>query len=167
MDPIQREKSRIQKREQRARAAFSLLLLTAFLVPTILLFFLARSPVLFIQTIFSTCSLPLFFGLLLFLIVGLGLSQLGPYMQKTRQQKQRWLNEYGQHIHAVISKHPAENALLIGGRGPFKRRFLHPLSALAGPTNSATLRILCAHPLFFCSSQSLRRNLVSGSVRSC
>ncbi len=116
MDTVKREKNRIQKREQTAQVALSLLLVTAFLVPALLLVFLARSPGAFIHAIFSTGWLPLSFGLLFFLIVGLGISQLGPSMRETQRQKQHWLNEYGRHILAPATKHPGENALVIGGR---------------------------------------------------
>lgn len=126
MDPIQREKIRIQKREQRAITAFSLFALGAFLVPSILLISLARSPVVLMD---FPCLPPLFFLLFFFLIFGLGISQLGPYLQKIQRQKKRWLNEYGQHVHAVMSQHPAENALIIGerlrGRNASHARYLH------------------------------------------
>jgi hypothetical protein len=115
MDMSRHEKSCIQKREQTAQVVFFLLLLAAFLVPAILLVSLARSPGAFIQVIFSTCLLPLSFGFLFFFILGLGISQLGPYMQNTQRQKQYWLNTYGLHILALVTKHPGENALVIGG----------------------------------------------------
>src|SRR6266487_2375546 len=83
MDTVKREKNRIQKREQTAQVALSLLLVTAFLVPALLLVFLARSPGAFIHAIFSTGWLPLSFGLLFFLIVGLGISPLAPSIRKT------------------------------------------------------------------------------------
>ena len=116
MDTIQSEKKRIQKREQTAQAAFFLLGLTAFLIPAILLVFLARSPVALIQVLFNTCWLPLACFFLFFLIFLLGISRLGPYMQETQRQKRHWLNEYGLHIQAQLTKRPGENALVIGGR---------------------------------------------------
>jgi hypothetical protein len=116
MDTIWREKNRIQKREQTAQVALSLLLMVAFGVSAILPVSLARSPVVFIHTIFSTWWLPLSFGFLFFFIVGLGISQLGPFMQETQRQKQHWLNEYGRHILASVTRHLRENALVIGGQ---------------------------------------------------
>lgn len=47
---------------------------------------------------------------------------MNPYMQKTQRQKQTWLNAYGLPILALVSKHPGENALIIGGRGSRSRR---------------------------------------------
>lgn len=116
MDMIRREKSRIQKREQTAQVAFSLLLLTTFLVSITLGVSLARSPVARIAAIFYTCWLPLLLCFPCFLIVVLGISRLGPYMQETQRKKQDWVNEYGRHILAQLTRHPGENALVIGGR---------------------------------------------------
>jgi uncharacterized integral membrane protein len=115
MDMIQCEKVRIQKREETARGVLFFLLLAAFLLPASLLIFLAHSPNTFIQALFATCLLPLSFGFLFFFIFGLGMSQVGPYMQKTQQQKQRWLDEHGMYVLATVSRQPGENALLIGG----------------------------------------------------
>jgi hypothetical protein len=129
MDTIQREKSCIQKREHTARAAFSLLLLLAFVIPASLFGLLRTTRV--AQTIAPLGGgwLVLSFGLLFFLLCGLGTSQLGPYLQRTQRRKQLWLIEYGQQIHAVVSKHPVENALIIGGsvrgRGASFTRYLH------------------------------------------
>lgn len=126
MDPTQREKIRLQKGEHRAIAALSLLVFVAFLVPSILQIFLARSPVVLID---FPCFSFLFFLLLFFLIFGLGISQVGPYAQKIQRQKERWLNEHGQHVHAVMRQHPAENALIIGerlrGRNASYARYMH------------------------------------------
>ncbi|HEU5229038.1 MAG TPA: hypothetical protein VFU49_14565 [Ktedonobacteraceae bacterium] len=54
--------------------------------------------------------------LLSFPILGiLALVTLGPFMRRTEQRKQNWLNEYGWHVLAPISRYPEENAFIIGG----------------------------------------------------
>ncbi len=122
MDTIRREKNSIRKREQTAQIAFSLLLLTAFLAPAILVVSLTTAQVSRTIAALNSCCLgPLFF-FLFFLIVVLGISVLGPYMQETQRQKQNWLNAYGLHILALVTKHPGENTLVIGGRGSGSRR---------------------------------------------
>src|SRR5260221_2537436 len=115
MDTIQSEKKCIQKREQTAQAAFSLLGLTAFLIPAILLVFLARSPVALILELFNTCWLLLACFFLFFLIFLLGMRRLGPYMHQTKRQKQLWLNDYGLHIQALLTMRPDSNALVMCG----------------------------------------------------
>jgi hypothetical protein len=129
MDTIQRKKNRIQKREQAAHSAFSLLLLTVFALEVSLFAFLRTTPVAQTITTLNGWWLPLSFSLLFFFIVGLGISQLGPFMQETQRQKQHWLNAYGQQIQAVVNKYPEENALVVGGsirgRGTSSRRYLH------------------------------------------
>lgn len=112
MNTIQQEKKRIQKREQTAQIAFSLLILSAFLTVVSL----ATSRAVRDLAIFNSCWFALFMSALFFFLVVLAISLLGPYMQKTQQQKQNWLNEYGQHILATLTKHPTENALVVGGR---------------------------------------------------
>jgi hypothetical protein len=112
MDTIQQEKNRIRKREQMAQVAFSLLILSAFLAVVSL----ATSRVARTLAILNSYWFALFVCALFFFLVVLGSSLLGPYMQKTQRQKQNWLNEYGQHILAAVTKHPVENALIIGGR---------------------------------------------------
>lgn len=64
---------------------------------------LARSPVARIAAIFYTCWFPLLLCFPCFLIVVLGISRLGPYMQETQRKKQDWLNEYGRHILAQLT----------------------------------------------------------------
>jgi hypothetical protein len=122
MDTIGREKNRIKKREQTAQVAFSLLLLTAFLAPAILVVSLTTAHVSRTLAAFNSCCLAPLFFFLFFLIVVLGISILGPYMQKTQRQKQNWLNAYGLYILALVTRHPGENALVIGGRGSESRR---------------------------------------------
>ena len=125
MDPIQHEKSCIEKREQTGRAGCSLLLLSVFGVCV----FLSTNRVAHTMASLNGCWLVLSFGLLYLLILGRGISRFGPYLQRTQQRKQQWLNEYGQHIHAVVSKHPEKNVLIIGGsrrsRNTSDTRYLH------------------------------------------
>lgn len=129
MDPIRREKRSIQRREQWAHTAFSLLLLIGFLAFASLMTFLTRSGVFFSSALLSTCGFPLFSIVLFFIIIGLCIRLLGPYMQETRRRKQHWLNEYGRHIDATLSLQMEENTVFINesvsGRHASYRRYLY------------------------------------------
>jgi hypothetical protein len=172
MDTIRREKKRIQKRMQIIQVAGSLLLLVAFLVPATLTFSMARSSVAFIHEIFSTDWFFLFPIVLFLFIFGLGISQLGPSMQKTQRQKEHWLNEYGRHILAQAAKYPEENALVIGSYIPWHRSsyqlylnwqdpqteqlYAFPVSTRFSPLRKLQEGALCpvqfdpSDPTFFC-----------------
>jgi hypothetical protein len=115
MDTIRGEKASIQRREHAAHIALSLLMLTAFLVSTSLVVALATSQVVRTIATLNGCLLVFFWCLLFFLIVVPGISLLGPYMQKTQRLKQNWLNEYGLHILAPITRHPGKNVLIVNG----------------------------------------------------
>ena len=164
MNDIQREneKRSIQKREQIAKTVFPLLFFVAFVIPASLFMILPKMTRL-AQTIASlnSCWLMLSFWLLFFLIVGLGITQIGPYAQRTQRQKERWLNEYGQQVHAVFSKHPQENALIID-----KRKRIHDRDAsfrrylnLQDP-QTAQLYAFCVNIRF----SSALRNLSEGTL---
>lgn len=108
MDAPQREKRLIQRREQIGPAGCSLLALAAFLVPAI---------------IASSVRNAFWLFFLSFPILGiLGLVTLGPFMQRTQQQKQNWLNEYGRRILAPIARYPKENAFIIREQVRISRR---------------------------------------------
>lgn len=116
MDTRQREKHSIQKREQTPHFAFSVLVLIAWLVPaTIISQAVPRAA--WPQAAFTSGWTALFFWLLFLLLFIPGISILGPFMQKTQRQKQNWLNEYGLHILAPVTRHAGKNALVIGGGG--------------------------------------------------
>ena len=116
IDTRQREKHSIQKREQTAHFAFSVLLLIAWLVPaTIISQAVPRAA--WPLAVFTSGRTVLFFWLLFLLIFIPGISILGPFMQKTQRQKQNWLNEYGLHILARVTKRAGKNAFVIDGGG--------------------------------------------------
>lgn len=114
MDTRQREKHSIQKREQTAHFAFSVLPLIAVLVPAIIISQAVPHVPLPLAVLTSSWA-ALFFWLLFLLIFILVISIVGPFMQKTQRLKQNWLNEYGLHILALVTGQPGKNALVIGG----------------------------------------------------
>lgn len=152
MDIIQLEKISIQKREKTAITAFSLLGVIAFIIAASLFLRMTRVT----QTIvpLNGSWLVLSSIVLFLLIFGLGTSQLGPYMQRTQRRKQHWLNKYGRQVHAVVSKFPKENALIIGesihGRGTSYMRYLHWQDA-----QTAQLYSVCVNARFSSALRSL------------
>lgn len=60
----------------------------------------------------------------------LGLIIFIPFMRRTQQRKQNWLNEYGWLVLAPIANYPEENAFIVcelsrGGRHPPRYRYLN------------------------------------------
>lgn len=78
---------------------------------------------------YRTYGIWLFF--FFFPILGiLGIVTLGPFMRRTQQRKQNWLNEYGWHVLAPIASYPEENAFIVcelssGGRHPPRYRYVN------------------------------------------
>lgn len=116
MDARQREKRLIQRREQIGPTGCSLFALAAFLIPAI---------------IAPSVTSGFWLILLFFPILGiLGIVTLGPFMRRTQQRKQNWLNEYGWHVLAPIANYPEENAFIVcelssGGRHPPRYRYVN------------------------------------------
>ncbi len=98
MDARQHEKRLIQWREKIEQYGCSYFVLAAFLISGII-----------------ASSHAVGFLLLFVFFPILGLVIFGPFMQRTEQRKQNWLNKYGWQVLAPITKYPEENAFIISG----------------------------------------------------